>query len=156
MGWRAMTTADLSAVTKISAAVHGRYAESEAVYAERLALWPTGCFVWQQGDAIAGLLVAHPWHRATSPELAALLGAIPQDADSFYLHDIALAPETRGQGAGKAATELVIDRARAAGYRDITLVAVNGAEAFWTTQGFAIVDAGGYGPGTYRMHRAID
>lgn len=155
MGWRAMTAADLPAVTEISAAVHGHYAESEAVYAERLALWPTGCFVWQQGDAIAGLLVAHPWHRATSPELGALLGTIPQDADSFYLHDIALLSETRGQGAGKAATELVIDRARAAGYRDIMLVAVNGAEAFWTTQGFAIVEAGGYGPGTYRMHRAV-
>jgi hypothetical protein len=36
------------------------------------------------------------------------------------------------------------------------LVAVNGAERFWATQGFAIVEAGGYGPGTYRMHRAID
>ncbi|HEV7287821.1 GNAT family N-acetyltransferase [Sphingomonas sp.] len=156
MSWRAMTVADLPAVTAISAAVHGRYGEPVEVYAERLALWPTGCFVWQQGDAIAGLLVAHPWHRATSPELGALLGAIPQDADSFYLHDIALLPETRGQGAGKAATALVIDCARATGYRDITLVAVNGAEAFWTTQGFAIVEAGGYGPGTYRMHRAVD
>jgi ribosomal protein S18 acetylase RimI-like enzyme len=156
MSWRAMTVADLPAVAAISAAVHGRYGEPVEVYAERLALWPSGCFVWQQGEDIAGLLVAHPWHRATSPELGALLGAIPQDADSFYLHDIALLPETRGQGAGKAATALVIDRARSAGYRDITLVAVNGAEAFWTTQGFAIVEAGGYGPGTYRMHRTVD
>jgi len=151
-----MTVADLPAVAAISAAVHGRYGEPVEVYAERLALWPSGCFVWQQGEDIAGLLVAHPWHRSTSPELGALLGAIPQDADSFYLHDIALLPETRGQGAGKAATALVIDRARSAGYRDITLVAVNGAEAFWTTQGFAIVEAGGYGPGTYRMHRTVD
>ncbi|MCA1199703.1 GNAT family N-acetyltransferase [Sphingomonas sp. R647] len=156
MSWRAMTVADLPAVTAISAAVHGRYGEPVEVYAERLALWPSGCFVWQQGDAIAGLLVAHPWHRVTSPELGALLGTIPQDADSFYLHDIALLPETRGQGAGKAATALVIDRARSAGYSDITLVAVNGAEAFWTTQGFAITEAGGYGPGTYRMHRTVD
>ncbi len=156
MGWRAMTVADLPAVTAISAAVHGCYGEPVEVYAERLALWPSGCFVWQQGEDIAGLLVAHPWHRTTSPELGALLGAIPQDADSFYLHDIALLPETRGQGAGKAATALVIDRARSAGYRDITLVAVNGAEAFWATQGFAIIEAGGYGPGTYRMHRTVD
>ena len=156
MAWRAMTAADLPEVAAISAAVHGRYGESAEVYAERLALWPTGCFVWQQRDAIAGLLVAHPWHRATSPELGALLGAIPQDADSFYLHDIALLPETRGQGAGKAATELAIDLARQAGYRDIMLVAVNGAEHFWRIQGFSIVGAGGYGPGTYRMRRAVD
>ena len=155
MGWRAMTGADLPAVAQISAAVHGRYGEPVEVYAERLALWPTGCCVWQQGDAIAGLLVAHPWHRATSPALGALLNAIPPDADSFYLHDIALLPETRGRGAGSAATALVVERARQAGLRDVTLVAVNGAEAFWATQGFAIVEAGGYGPGTYRMRRAV-
>jgi GNAT superfamily N-acetyltransferase len=155
MGWRAMAVADLPAVAEISAKVHGCYAESHAVYAERLALWPTGCFVWQRGDVIAGLLVAHPWHRATSPALGALLGAIPADADSFYLHDIALLPETRGQGAGSAATALVIACARQAGFSDVTLVAVNGAEAFWASQGFAIVEAGGYGPGTFRMRRAV-
>lgn len=151
-----MTVADLPRVAEISALVHGRYAESESVYAERLALWPSGCQVWEQGDAVAGLLIAHPWHRATSPALGALLGAIPPDADSFYLHDIALLPETRGQGAGGAATALVIEHARRAGFRDVTLVAVNGAEAFWAAQGFAIVEAGGYGPGTFRMRRAID
>ena len=104
---------------------------------------------------MAGLLVAHPWHRATSPALGALLNAIPPDAGSFYLHDIALLPETRGRGAGSAATALVVERARQAGFQDVTLVAVNGAEAFWGTQGFAIVEAGGYGPGTYRMRRAV-
>lgn len=156
MRWRAMTAGDLPAVAEISATVHGRYAESEAVYAERLALWSKGCFVWRQGEAIAGLLVAHPWHRATSPELGALLGSIPPDADSFYLHDIALLPETRGRGAGSAATAMVIECAREAGFRDVTLIAVNGAETYWAAQGFTIVEAGGYGPGTYRMRRAID
>lgn len=155
MGWRAMTAADLPAVTQISAAVHGRYAESEAVYAERLSLWPAGCWVWQQGEAIAGLLIAHPWHHATSPELGALLGAIPPDADSFYLHDIALLPETRGLGAGSAAMALVIECARRAGFRDVTLVAVNGAETYWAKQGFGVVEPGGYGPDTYRMRRAV-
>lgn len=155
MVWRAMTIADLPAVAEISALVHGRYAESEAVYAERLALWPTGCFVWQQDGTTAGLLVAHPWYSATSPALGAWLGAIPSDADSFYLHDIALLPDTRGRGAGSAATALIVERAQQAGFRDVSLVAVNGAEGFWTAQGFAIVGAGGYGPGTYRMRRAI-
>ncbi len=151
-----MAAADLPAVAEISAAVHGRYAEPQMVYAERLALWPNGCFVWDRGDTIAGLLIAHPWHRATSPALGALLGAIPRDADSFYLHDIALLPDTRGHGAGKAATQLVIDSARQAGFGDVTLVAVNGAERFWESQGFVIAEAGSYGPGTYRMRRPVD
>lgn len=151
-----MAAADLPVVAEISAAVHGRYAEPQMVYAERLALWPAGCFVWQHGDEVAGLLVAHPWRSGTSPALGAPLGAIPTDADSFYLHDIALLPETRGHGAGKAATRLVIDSARQAGFRDVTLVAVNGAEHYWEAQGFVIVEGGGYGPDTYRMRRTVD
>lgn len=155
MAWRAMTVADLSAVADISAMVHGRYGESVDVYRERLSLWPSGCHVWQRSDSVGGLLIAHPWYRATSPELGAFLGAIPADADSFYLHDIALLPETRGQGAGSAATTLVVDLARRAGHPDISLVAVNGAERFWETQGFVVVEEGGYGPGTYRMRRNV-
>ena len=84
-------------------------------------------------------------------------GASPTVGGIFRrTHDIALLPETRGQGAGKVATLLVIDLARQAGYRDIMLVAVNGAELVWRIQGFSIVGAGGYGPGTYRMRRAVD
>lgn len=150
-----MAAADLSAVAAISASVHGRFGEPAEVYANRLSLWPTGCFVWQWNDAIAGFLVAHPWYRATSPALGALLSAIPHDADSFYLHDIALLPDTRGRGAGQTAMRLVIDMARGAKCRDIMLVAVNGAEHFWQAQGFAVVEEGGYGPGTFRMRRPV-
>lgn len=156
MGWHAMTVAELPAVAAISAEVHGDYAESEEVYAERLRLWPAGCFIWEQGDGVAGLLVAHPWHRAAAPALGVLLGAIPEDADSFYLHDIALLPATRGHGAGSAATRLVLDLARQAGHCEVSLIAVNGAERFWMAQGFAIVGDGGYGPATYRMRRSVD
>ncbi|MEG3182296.1 GNAT family N-acetyltransferase [Sphingomonas sp. LT1P40] len=154
-----MSKGDLAAVTAISAAVHGRYAEPLAVYAERLVLYPAGCFVWDDVGEVHGLLVSHPWHRDTPPALGALLGAIPANADTFYLHDIALLPETRGQGAGSAATALVTELAVGAGLAEITLVAVNCADRFWTTQGFEHdTDAAsvGYGPGTFLMHRDID
>lgn len=153
--WRAMTAADLSRVAAISATVHGGYAEYEAVYAERLELWPQGCFVWEMADDVQGLLVAHPWRRGSPPALGAMLGDIPADADTLYLHDIALLPETRGQGAGGAATGLVMALAAKLGFPDVTLVAVNGAEQFWQAQGFSIEAGGGYGPGTYLMRRRV-
>ncbi len=154
--WRAMAVADLPDVTAISAAVHGRYAEPIEIYAERLALYPTGCFVWDDEGAVRGLLVSHPWHRAKPPALGALLGAIPEGAETFYLHDIALLPETRGKGAGGAATQLVTALAARADLLDITLVAVNGADRFWAAQGFVYDDnaVAGYGAGTYVMRRA--
>jgi len=159
MRWRPMTAADLPTVTAISGEVHGRYAEPVEIYAERLHLCPAGCFACEVDGTVRGFLVTHPWRRAEPPPaLEALLHAIPDPADTWYLHDIALLPDTRGLGAGQAAVALVDGLARAAGVLDITLVAVNGADRFWAAQGFVHVDgeAGGYGPGTYIMRRAVD
>ena len=158
--WRPMTVADLPAVAAISDAVHGRYSEPREVYAERLALYPGGCFVLTGAGVPAGYLIAHPWHRGAPPRLNALLGAIPADADTFYLHDIALLPETRGSGAGRKAVDLTIAAARATGFGEITLMAVGGADSFWAAQNFAIVDAApdilaSYGPEARLMRRTI-
>lgn len=159
-GWRPMTAADLPAVSAISDAVHARYSETIEVYGGRLALYPAGCFVLDADGAAAGYLITHPWHRDTPPKLGAMLEAIPADTDTFYLHDIALLPATRGTGAGRAAVDLVIGVAREAGFEEITLMAVGGADRFWAAQGFAIVDAAAdilasYGPEARLMRRRL-
>ncbi|WP_336965366.1 GNAT family N-acetyltransferase [Sphingobium aquiterrae] len=154
--WRAMRPADIAPVTAISQTVHGDYAETAAVYAERLALYPAGCFAFAQDGQVAGFLVSHPWLRDRPPALNAPLGGIPDAADGYYLHDIALLPSTRGSGAGTEILALVAAHARAAGFRDITLVAVNGADGFWSSHGFAHVEGvASYGPGTFMMRRAL-
>ena len=68
----------------------------------------------------------HPWHRDTPPKLGKPLGAIPKDADTYYLHDIALLPAGRGGGSGKAAVDFTVRQAVQGGFADITLIAVNG------------------------------
>lgn len=153
--WRPMRPDDLTAVTEISANVHGDYAETQSTYAERLALYPTGCLLLDQGGAPAGFLVSHPWHAGQSPALNQELGAIPHENADYYLHDIALLPHTRGSGAGKAALAFVIDHARSRGFERVSLVAVNGADGFWSAQGFDHVEMPGgspYGPDTFAMH----
>jgi GNAT superfamily N-acetyltransferase len=134
-----MSAGDLAAVSAISDAVHGRFTEPVAVYAERLALYPAGCRVLEQDAAVVGYLISHPWYREAPPKLGALLGTIPPDADSYYLHDLALLPIARGTGAGKAALDFVKARARALGFSDIALMAVGGADLYWARQGFAYV-----------------
>ncbi|MCX8474481.1 MAG: GNAT family N-acetyltransferase [Sphingomonas sp.] len=156
--WRPMRETDLAAVATISDAVHGRFTEPVAVYAERLALYPSGCRVLEQDGEVAGYLITHPWHRDESPKLGALLGAIPPQADTYYLHDIALLPSARGTGAGKAVLDFVMDRARALGFADITLMAIGGADRFWAAQGFVYVPHAmdpSYGAGAHRMRMAI-
>jgi GNAT superfamily N-acetyltransferase len=159
--WAAMRGADLPAITAISDAVHGRYSEDGAVYAERLALYPSGCFTLWQGDQISGYLISHPWHRDSPPALNAMLGSIPMVADSYYLHDIALLPGARGGGSGHAAVDLVLTLARKAGFQDVTLMAVNDADRFWASIGFAYVEdvistLNSYGAGSYLMRRAVE
>lgn len=160
--WTRMQGEDLPAIVALSDSVHGDYTEDSAIYAERLALYPDGCFTLWLGDRITGYLVSHPWHRDSPPALNRALGSIPAAADTYYLHDIALLPDARGHGAGRAAVDLIFDRARQAGFQDVTLMAINGADQFWAAVGFAYVDdsdptapSGSYGAGAYLMRCAI-
>ncbi|AZI34560.1 putative acetyltransferase [Caenibius tardaugens NBRC 16725] len=157
-GWRPMTTADLPAVQMISDAVHGAYTEPKGILAERLTLYPEGCQTLERGGVVVGYIITHPWHRDTPPKLGQPLGAIPEESDTYYLHDIALLPAGRGGGSGRAATDFTVMQARAGGFADITLIAVNGADSFWASQGFAYVEGGDavtYGEGTYLMRRIV-
>jgi ribosomal protein S18 acetylase RimI-like enzyme len=141
-GWRSMTAADLPAVMAIAAEVHPAYPEDEAVFAERLRLAPAGCHVLvDERGVLGGYLVSHPWAEGTIPTLNSLLGAVPEGVTSWYLHDLALLPAARGTGAARAIVTKLAKRAGEAGYRSLTLVAVNGSAAFWRRQGFFEVAA---------------
>lgn len=158
-GWRAMNADDLDTVVAISDAVHGVFTEPKAVFAERLALYPAGCRVYERGGEVAGFLVTHPWHRGAVPKLGALLGALPPTPEVYYLHDIALLPAARGTGAGVEATAFVRRQAVDAGCRDIALVAVAGADSYWRAQGFDYAEPGipgPYGAGTHLMTQRLD
>jgi len=139
MGWRAMEQADMAAVTAVSDAVHGDYTEPLDVYAERQNLFPEGCFVFDRGQGVEGYLIVHPWRHGGPPPLGELMGALPEGADSLYLHDLALMPSARGTGAGAQGAAMALHVAAAHGWRDVYLLAVNGAETFWTSRGYAPV-----------------
>lgn len=132
-GWRAMRAADLAAVRAIAAAVHPAYPEDDAVFAERLALFPQGCLMLDRG----GYVLAHPWRHAAPPALNTRLGVLPAAPEVLYLHDIALLPAARGQGMARAALGLLEAVAAAQRLGEIALVSVGEAGAFWAAQGFA-------------------
>ncbi|WP_240334285.1 GNAT family N-acetyltransferase [Sphingobium estronivorans] len=148
---------DLPAVKAISDAVHGPYTEDEAIYAERLALYPSGCLILERDAVPVGYLIAHPWHSRTPPPLNKPLGALPDDADTYYLHDIALLPVARGSGVGVKGTMLALSEAAKAGFDTVTLTAVNGADRFWSSQGFTAVESQPdlYDPASQFMRRRL-
>jgi ribosomal protein S18 acetylase RimI-like enzyme len=139
--WRAMTEADLPGVNAIAAVVHPGYPEDAAIFEERLALYPAGCQVLvATGGALAGYIVSHPWRDREPPPLNTLLGVLPAQPSTYYIHDIALLSDARGAGVARTIASALIDHARQAGLPAVSLVAVNRSQAFWRRMGFQRVD----------------
>jgi ribosomal protein S18 acetylase RimI-like enzyme len=142
-------------VSAVASRVHPEFPESDAVFAERLALWPGGCLVADGPEGVAGYAVSHPWIEG-SPALDSLVGALPDRPDFCYVHDVAIRPQARGRGLGAAVVPILAAQARALGL-PMSLVAIYGAEVFWGRHGFrATGPAPAYGPGALRMVRPLD
>lgn len=142
MAWRAMATGDLDAVEALAARIHPDYPEDRSVFIERLKLAPEGAFFLEIDGAPQGYLVSHPWRLGEIPPLDSLLGALPDDPDTHYIHDLALAPPARGTGAAAAIVDRLISEVSDI-LPTISLVAVNGSEPFWSRFGFMVEDRAG-------------
>jgi len=138
VAWRAMTGYDLGAVFQIANTVHPGFFEAEAVLAEKFERYRNGCYLLEVSEKPAGYVLSHPWTLGSLPALNALLGEIPSDADTYYIHDLALLPLTRGVGAAGQIVAALTKHAIAMGFPTMSLVAVNGSIAFWEKQGFAV------------------
>ena len=134
-----MGQGDLPAVSAIAALVHPDYPEDGAVFAERLRLYPAGCRMLEFGGWAAGYAISHPWVFGRPPRLNTLLGALPADPATLYLHDVALLAAARGAGAASRLLGQLAELARITGLPSLSLVAVNGSAAFWGRQGFGVV-----------------
>lgn len=134
--WRLMEPSDLAAVAQIAAQAHPAFPEDDAVFAERQRLYPDGVRLLERDGQPAGYVVSHPWRSGAPPALNAALHAIPADADTFYLHDLALAPVARGAGAAAWIVEALAALALGAGFASMSLIAVNGSVPFWRRLGF--------------------
>ncbi len=131
-----MTVADLPATCALSATIHQAYPEDDAVFDERLRLYPDGCHVYAAGEVIAAYVVSHPWRALDAPPLNSLLGKLPATPQSYYIHDLAFAPPARGTGAAGWIVRELADHAIARGLSAMSLVAVNGSAGFWQRQDF--------------------
>jgi GNAT superfamily N-acetyltransferase len=145
-----MGRGDIPAIAALEALCHAPLPpEGEALFAERLALFPPGCLAADDADELVAYVVTHPWIRHAPPALGQRLGALPAAPDCLHLHDIAIAPRARGQGLVASALAALIPVARAAGLGAITLVAVHGTAGLWARHGFAATGAApeSYGAG---------
>jgi ribosomal protein S18 acetylase RimI-like enzyme len=131
----------MPSVEKIAAAAHPGFFESPGVLAERQRLYHNGCYLLEVGERPAGYVLSHPWRAGILPALNALLGELPDEPDTYYLHDLALLPVARRIGVASEIVRALIKHARANDFPTMTLVAVNKSQGFWEKHGFAVTEA---------------
>lgn len=160
--WRPMAEADLDGVVETARLSFPDHPEDRACFENRLTLNPGGCFVLEDAAGVCGYLIAYPWRRDSAPALNALIAYLPGDADVLYLHDLALHPRARGGGRTREIVERLAEQARAQGWTEMALVAVNDAERFWRRNGFEVASSSDmgrkladYGPDARYMIRRL-
>lgn len=137
---RSSCAADLPALMRIQAeAYSGCVIEPAEVMAERLAAVGDTCWMLERDGEVCAYLLAYKSHAGQVTPLGECFAHKP-NADTFYLHDLALANSTRGLGLGPWLVQQVLAGQRAAGMRRAALVSVQGTQGFWQRQGFSVVD----------------
>lgn len=136
--WRLLQETDLTAVVEIADTVHVGYPEDEEVLREKFDLYPKGCFLLEIDRQAIGYFISHPWIFKQLPALNKKLGALPEQPTTYYIHDIALLPAARGTGASSAIMKTIVEHAKASGFNNMSLTAVNDSIPFWEKQGFVV------------------
>lgn len=164
---RLMLPADLDAVLRVQAACYpAPMQEPAAVLHARLRAAGETCAVASAhraagGDsAIGGYLFAYPSRLGRVTDLGAPFEVAPQ-ADTLYLHDLAVGPDALGRGLARRLVGHVLSVGRARGLAHSALVSVQDSAGFWHGLGYraaATADSGllTYPPGALYMARALD
>lgn len=139
--WRSTKAADLNAIQQIASVVHPDLPESNDVFAEKLRLFPQGCFVLVEGGVVLGYAFVHPWRLNDVPNLNELLRRIPSQPDCLFIHDVAVLEAARGRGASKALLDLVASLARTQKIAHLTLVSVYNSRMHWERLGFEVANS---------------
>ncbi|WP_417067593.1 GNAT family N-acetyltransferase [Niveibacterium terrae] len=152
-----MIREDLEQVFAVQCRAHAPdYHEPVEALASRLESGGDHCFVAAGAEGLAAYLLAHPW-RGSPPALHRPL-ICAGEPDHLFLHDLAVAPECRGQRVAVALLEALLAKAQGRRFAEIRLVALAGAQAFWLAHGWraqAAPLAGAYGEGACLMSRSL-
>lgn len=134
---RAMTAADIPAVLKIQAACYTELTpESNESLHAKLSASQSTCFVASRDGEIVGYLISLPWEFANPPVLNAETCRLPLLPDCLYLHDLAVTPNARKFGAGRALVKAFLTQLKMLGIGRASLIGVQNSAPYWERHGF--------------------
>lgn len=161
---RALAATDLPGLLAVQLACYGAgFVESTEVFARRLASADNCSLVLEHGGQVCAYLAAYRSVRGKVTPLHGDFDPAPQ-ADTLYLHDMAVLPAFAGQGLAQALLTPLWQCARSDGMGQSALVAVQGSQRYWERHGYRVqplacaqqaAHLAGYGPGAVYMERTI-
>lgn len=135
---RPIVAADWPTVNRIQhAAFAPEVIEELAVFASFVALSPATCLVAVTAHEPIGYLLAHPWIPDDLPPLNTALDRLPDKSTNLFIHDLALLPAHRGQGAARTLVHAALTAGRKLGLTSASLLSVQDSHSFWQRQGFS-------------------
>jgi ribosomal protein S18 acetylase RimI-like enzyme len=100
---------------------------------------PDTCLIAESSEGAVGYLIAVPIVYPHLPTLNAPTFELSADADTLYIHDLAIHGAGRGTGIAQALVQASIDAAKRSGLSRACLVAIQNSQSFWGQFGFEIV-----------------
>ena len=134
---RPMTEQDLTAMLAVQAACYPpEMQEPGPVVLARLRAAPGTTLVACDAQGICAYVFAYRSRLGAVTPLGARFEPA-QDADTLYIHDLAVAPRALGRGLARRLVAGLFECAPGLGLPNAALVAVQDARRFWEGQGFA-------------------
>jgi len=131
------TQADLGDVMRLQKAVYAQqFGEEQESFSSKIAASPETCFIIRDGVDLSAYLITLPCTIDTLPILNAASFAVPENADIFYIHDLAVSPNAAGKGYGTTLVKHALGVASELGLNTACLVAVQNSSGFWAKFGF--------------------
>jgi GNAT superfamily N-acetyltransferase len=139
---RPMLDADLHAVLAVQAACYPpAMQEPDEVVLARLRAAPATTLVACDAGGVCAYGFAYASRLGRITPLHAGFTPAP-DADTLYLHDLAVHPRAHGRGVGRRLAQALLGAASRQGLRHGALVAVLDARPFWESLGFTAAEPG--------------
>ena len=148
MTFRLLTPADIVELHRVEAETYLPVLhESDEAFLRLIELFPQGAFGFFDEHGLCGYAFATPTRAGETLQLRSVMESVAADADTFYIHDVAVAHRCRGRGVARQLVERLLELARASGFRRSELVSVQGSAPFWERFGFRRVRDFEYAPG---------
>lgn len=146
--FRLLTSGDMRALHELEADVYVPALHvSDASFLRLMELYPEGAIGVFDEEGLCGYAFGVPVAAGTTLDLQVPLEGLAEGADTFYIHDVAVARRRRGTGLGVVLATRLVDHARARGFTRGELVSVQGSALFWEKLGFRPVGEFEYAPG---------